>query len=370
MSPRIMEHEQWLIQDEKILEICLKYVQQSPAHTATEAAQKLHALFPPKRTEEGDMELQKFFLANVWDVILHMIRQIPHEHRAQDSLIEVVEALRNLPTDIIVEIESAEAKVWQDVPFLGQVLGIEYQKIDQQTLPDAGEDAARQEWHSINAFAARLTAEGLYDYRIYGLWALRAALEDQPDPEAPEYQLQGRVLDCHVPVAVTWILRCGLHMYVSDGEIYLERGGKGGRLWQGEEGFDMERWRLWKRRFSEISKDKWGSEKTRQLAQAAEKEMIEVEIEVWMELESRSESESGSEWESESESELESESESESASDFESESEENESEEKEDESEKEVESEVENGPENEPKKVEDKSEDDTDDETSKSGLQA
>ncbi|MCJ1418860.1 hypothetical protein MMC32_005211 [Xylographa parallela] len=408
MSPRIMEQEPWLIQDAKLYDICLKYLQQSPAHTATEAAQKLDALYPPKRTEDGDMQLQKFFVINVWDVILHMIRQIPDEHPAQDNLLELVEALRDLPTDIVVEIWSEKAKIWQDLPFLVDILETEYYKIDQETLPDDGKDAARKEWHSINAFAARLTAEGLQDYRIFGLWALRVALEEQPEPQAPEYQLQGPILDCRVPVAATWIRRCGVQMFVSDGACYLRHGGKGGRLWQGEEGFDLERWRLWKRRFGEISKDKWGSEKTRQLAQAAEKEMVEIEIVVWEELdklsESESESDSESEWESENGSENgsenESENEAESGSESESEEEnglENESEneaenevesgsESDSESEKESENEsddesengleikvkdkAEHGPKNESKNAEDESDDDSDDETSKSGSQA
>ena len=126
MSPRVMEQEPWLIQDAKLYDICLKYLQQSPAHTATEAAQKLDALYPPKRTEDGDMQLQKFFVINVWDVILHMIRQIPDEHPAQDNLLELVEALRDLPTDIVVEIWSEKAKIWQDLPFLVDILETEY----------------------------------------------------------------------------------------------------------------------------------------------------------------------------------------------------------------------------------------------------
>ena len=132
MSVAIVEDEPWEILDEKISQAWIKYLQQMPSHTAIEAAEKLNALVPTNRTEEEEEEEEEedesleFFLVNVWYVLLEMVRAIPPDHVAQDKLVEMVKALRDLPTNTVVEIWSNETKIWKDLPFLGYVLDEDY----------------------------------------------------------------------------------------------------------------------------------------------------------------------------------------------------------------------------------------------------
>lgn len=97
-----------------------------------------------------------------------------------------------------------------------------------------------------NIFVARLTQSGVADFSLYGLWALREALEgDIPWSPAspPEYT---------IPIAHAWIAYAGdtLIKLVDD----RVAAGKGGSLWQGQSGFCMDRWQFWKKRLDQLSK--------------------------------------------------------------------------------------------------------------------
>ena len=133
----------------------------------------------------------------------------------------------------------------------------------------------RRRWYGLNAFAARLTRDGTFDCQLYALWAIRVALEDKPDHRAKAYHAQGPVLDCHVPVAAEWIRQCGRALYASTEEFGAAGGG--GRQWKGKEGYCKKRWQFWRQRFGEIADEGQASAETRQVAEDAEKAMVEVE---------------------------------------------------------------------------------------------
>lgn len=122
-----------------------------------------------------------------------------------------------------------------------------------------------------------MTRDGTCDCQLSAIWALREALEEEPDPRARAYQHQGPVLDCYVPVAAEWILLCGRILFGS--KKNFEAVFKGGRLWKGTGGFSLERWHFWKERFGVISEHDQVSEQTKQAAREAKDMMIKIENE-------------------------------------------------------------------------------------------
>lgn len=76
--------------------------------------------------------------------------------------------------------------------------------IDEETLNDDRWSCTPEAWASMNAFIAQLTVAGVADFKLYGIWALRAALEDAPN----QCSNVGHVtnMDHYVPAAAVWIL--------------------------------------------------------------------------------------------------------------------------------------------------------------------
>lgn len=99
------------------------------------------------------------------------------------------------------------------------------------------------------------------DFSLYGLWALREALEgDTPwSPAGPP--------ECTIPVAHAWVMHAGealVHLDDDRGQV-----GKGGSLWKGQSGFCKERWLFWEQGLRHLSDAGHVSREIRQLAQEA-----------------------------------------------------------------------------------------------------
>lgn len=83
---------------------------------------------------------------------------------------------------------------------------------------------AIKDFINVNAFTARLKLIGLPPFEVYdmfGLWTMRAALEDQLAWEM-------NPPDVYIPAAEAWISVAGLHMYQWDKEF--EYGGNHGHV--------------------------------------------------------------------------------------------------------------------------------------------
>ncbi|CAE7133179.1 unnamed protein product [Rhizoctonia solani] len=129
---------------------------------------------------------------------------------------------------------------------------------------------SRHQWLSFQSFISRLWRDcGRNEYAMYAIWALRPALEDWPESppacdtkyetleESPAY------LAFQVEAASVWICNTASLMYECT-EIYGPRGdpnwptrnapGRGGRRWDGVDGYDREhkRWQLWKDVLGEV----------------------------------------------------------------------------------------------------------------------
>lgn len=110
-------------------------------------------------------------------------------------------------------------------------------------------------------FAARLTYFQVCDFSLYGLWALREALEGEMS------WCTAGPLERTVPIAHAWILHAGEFLVQLDDD----RGSlaRGGSLWTGRNGFGKERWLFWTQRLEELSSDSQLSTHTRGLAKEA-----------------------------------------------------------------------------------------------------
>jgi hypothetical protein len=104
-----------------IFKIINDYLQPSNTLSATEAAQKIDALFPNNRPDVDGEEKEEAgsFLAEFWETVVMIAQQIPALHPAQDKLVGLLKALSELPTNLTVDIWGSDCRVWQDLPLIG-----------------------------------------------------------------------------------------------------------------------------------------------------------------------------------------------------------------------------------------------------------
>jgi hypothetical protein len=102
-------------------------------------------------------------------------------------------------------------------------------------------------WANLNAFAAQLTVAGI-DFSLYGVWALRDALEQDE-----------RDVSMVLPAAVQWF-RCAGPVLASlalNGVAHPQRadwlGPLGTKAGLTDPGFTTRRWNFWKSRLEELA---------------------------------------------------------------------------------------------------------------------
>lgn len=90
--------EPWPI-EEKVFTILNEYLQPSSTTTPSTAARAIDALTPMKRPDgQEEKESAESFLWEIWGIFIAIAKQIPHEHPSQERLVEVVNALSELPS--------------------------------------------------------------------------------------------------------------------------------------------------------------------------------------------------------------------------------------------------------------------------------
>lgn len=136
-------------------------------------------------------------------------------------------------------------------------------------MADVDRGDRRQSFANINAFAAKLCAQGLpssNEVKRGGI-VLRTALEK---PWAPS---EIRSLDGWIPATEQWIKHCGYEIYSQKGHMGREWPSK----WKGEPGWSKERWAFWKRRFRWAATLSPLKKTTREIAEACSKEMDAID---------------------------------------------------------------------------------------------
>ncbi|KIJ59192.1 hypothetical protein HYDPIDRAFT_33424 [Hydnomerulius pinastri MD-312] len=284
------DSEPWVI-EQRMFDTLNDFLQPSSQMTSAQAAQGLNDCFPLHRAdddgiveqdgEESKGEEPESFLWEMWDLVVRVAQQVPYKHPSQDKLAELVKALRDLNSGTRVDIWGIERKLWEDLPLLHQQILETGNTFNLQELHTNEEK--RERWQSFIAFIARLTSDKTQPEPIFAIWALRYALEEEPDSRARAYHTQGPTLDAQMPAAVEWILVSGRVLYEScQSSDKDERADydatKGGRNFKGQ-GLSLERWKFWKQRFAQIQLFDQVREATKVLAKEAVEEMEAIERE-------------------------------------------------------------------------------------------
>ena len=118
------DNEPWII-NQKIFNILNTYLQPNADQTPANAAQEIGKLSPLKRPREEDKENEDpaIFLFEMWDVVVSLAEQIPWNHPGQNRLVELIQALRDLPEPKTVELKNWDDQVvYSDLPLLGPVM--------------------------------------------------------------------------------------------------------------------------------------------------------------------------------------------------------------------------------------------------------
>lgn len=118
----------------------------------------------------------------------------------------------------------------------------------------------------------------VFEYDMFALWSMRSALESPLDL----MNLEGiETPEVNVPAAAVWILILGEEMFFWNNEY--PHGptegdpGVGGPLWEGQHGFCLERWKLWRSRFGELSVEGQLNGYLREICKNTEVRMAEIE---------------------------------------------------------------------------------------------
>ena len=299
------DNDPWII-NQRIFDILNMYLQPNATLSPTTAAQEIDKLFPLNRPREEDKENEEpeSFLWEMWGVVVSVAEQIPWEHPGQTRLVEVIQALNDLPGPKTVQMDGwGKLVIWSDLPLLDPVMteighsyGIRFMfflycfasdfsgivtGINLEDTSDA-QEAIRTRQRNFVAFSARLTQSCLTDRSLYfSIHVFRDAFEEEPDHRSKAYLRQGPRLNVYVPLASIWILLCGnvIFAHCRNPLTPLPDFSDAGKNWKGAKGHSIERWNFWKKRFGEIKEHDQASEKTRELAAEGERVMNRIESE-------------------------------------------------------------------------------------------
>ncbi|THC99815.1 hypothetical protein EYZ11_000745 [Aspergillus tanneri] len=215
------------------------FVQPTSSTTPAAIAESIDRLKPS--LPGNDLES---FLWETWVVFITVAEQIPHDHCSQDRLVEVIDALTQLPSTT-VQIWGSDICVWKDLPLLGATMRESWRGPTPDNSYAVQEDA--EKCVNLNSFAARLLKLDSISWFNFAIWTLRSALEQNP-PEAE--------LGTYVNAAAEWIKYSGkvlFDMAEASGGENEDRILSAGALYLGPSKLCLERWAFWKQRLNRIS---------------------------------------------------------------------------------------------------------------------
>ncbi|KIP10859.1 hypothetical protein PHLGIDRAFT_492550 [Phlebiopsis gigantea 11061_1 CR5-6] len=228
------------------------------------------------------------FLWNFWDTVINDI--VFRESELHDRLVEILKWMKKRG-----RAGCRNWKVWgEDMDWTNLVLfgpnlrenfnGGRYPRADALPWPevyrilsgDTPSDLnnplstaysdARTHWLNLCRFIMRLWAEDVSDFEVYGIWMMRAGLEDldlsHPEDTSKEPSTTMAVtITLGIEEAGVCVQAAGAKMYKSS-TIFGPHGnpdwkqsnapGRGGIRWKGVDGYHTERWKLWKALFKEV----------------------------------------------------------------------------------------------------------------------
>ncbi|EKG20783.1 hypothetical protein MPH_01950 [Macrophomina phaseolina MS6] len=208
--------------------------------TPAEAALSLTA---PVAAVLTDAEATENALWDTWTTVLAFAVRTNHEQQGPlVALVSNIKQLRGASGEAVTFEFWGQPTTWSELPSFGPVLREQY---------DVEYYAEGDGFVNFNAFAARLTADGVLDLSLYGIWTLRDALEDQL-PDSSYAQTASRAL----AAAAVWFLYAGHTMWElsKQNETLEGRVAAPGKTVADKEwnGYNAERWALWVERFKKV----------------------------------------------------------------------------------------------------------------------
>ncbi|EEQ34009.1 conserved hypothetical protein [Microsporum canis CBS 113480] len=220
--PSLEDGDPWIVH-QKLFGILSEYLQPASSTAPSAAAKEIDSLTPKKRQgldasdDAKPKEDYESFLLEIWNSLIEVARQIPSDHASQDRLVELVKALRELPstnTDrrerwyniagVYADLKAFKntVRVWTDLPLLGPAMR------EAWIGPPSGNAHSSndaQRWVNQNAFAARLLNLDQIFWSNFAVWSLRSALEEPPAANAESHR-------CNVEAAAQWMVYSGPYL--------------------------------------------------------------------------------------------------------------------------------------------------------------
>lgn len=246
---------------------------QSPIHQAclavvdgtlalSDCVQQFYTTIREDWEQSGDEENAEGHLWATWDWMARAAAVTPHEK--QGPLVEVVAALKELPSPVHDGKEfTVWGSPWPELPVFGAsmretwdqgmcfvidvippirlyVLMTSCFTVDQET----------SDWVNLNAYAARLSSAKVDDFSLYAIWTIRGVFEENGPNELTS---SNRPSPKELEAAAIWFRYAGelLHTRKKDRETFSERVAIPGKSLEDKDwrGFNEERWGVWLERF-------------------------------------------------------------------------------------------------------------------------
>ncbi|KAI0843570.1 hypothetical protein F5Y06DRAFT_6675 [Hypoxylon sp. FL0890] len=254
---------------EAVFHIFKDYLQTEGYSDSDQAAIRISRL-----ASEHDKTLDDGFFFELWDSIFGIAEQLPYDHVAQDSVVQVMRELTLLP-DTGKTVWGAH--IWSGLPVLGAALR---ERLNRSRNSDVEEEQAGMDeaWVNFHAFSARLIGAGVTSIGNLPIWMLREALEEAtpPDRHTADIALWAAAvyIEYSGPILVEALAGNPDPVLSDETDRRILRGGS---LFKGEPGLRLERWLFWIERFKEEA-EKTDSADTKEIALRAARLM-----EIWNE---------------------------------------------------------------------------------------
>jgi hypothetical protein len=235
--------------------------------TIEEAAKKI---CKPIEEKIDAQRLDDVNFTDLWYSFIHSARRIHYrDNHKHDTLIDLFKSFKehSIPNNgkydylfrALSDFSMACREAYNDAPTPGTSYALE-----------------SVSWTNMNYFYALVTGKEISDLSLFGLWAMRQALET---PHADDQQSTAvQKYETYVPAAAAWVFGGFKILFLKHEDLTPKDNksgnpAKGGELWKGKAEFSRERWLFWRERFAEIAKTDEVSEFTRTTARDAVESM-------------------------------------------------------------------------------------------------
>ena len=118
----IEDDDPWIIA-QSIFDILCEVIEQPASVSLEEPANRLNALYPDNR-QQGDDEKEspESFLLEMWDVVLKVILQLEPGSTEQERLVLLLNTLRGIKPEKMLDIWGSQVALWKSLPLLGSAL--------------------------------------------------------------------------------------------------------------------------------------------------------------------------------------------------------------------------------------------------------